>query len=71
MIGKYDKKIVNKEQDIWKVLWTRDGKDKSVIDYVITDKKYFTNIKGMHVNQNGEYATFKIERKGSEDIKKI
>ena len=72
MIDKYDMKIVNEEQEICKALWTREqGKDKSVIDYVITDKKYFTTVKGMCIDQNKEYATFKIQRKESGDIKKI
>ena len=40
MIEKYDMEIVNEEQQRCKGLWTREqGKDKSVIDYVITDKK--------------------------------
>ena len=38
---------------------------------MIKDEKYFTTIKGMYINQNKEYATFKIERKESGDIKKI
>ena len=71
MIDKYDMKIVNEEQEICKGLWTRaQGKNKSVIDYVITEKKHFTTIKGMHIDENKEYATFKIERKESGDIKK-
>ena len=37
--------------------------DKSVIDYVITDKKYFTTKKVMYIVQNKECPTFKIERK--------
>ena len=42
---------VNEEQEICEGLWTREqGKEKSVIDYVITDKKYFTTIKGMHID---------------------
>ena len=72
MTDKYDMKLVNEEQEICKGLWTREQeKDKSVIDYVITDKKYFSTIKGMYIDQNKEYTTFKIERKESEDIKKI
>ena len=46
-------------------------KDKSVIDYVIADKKCFTTIKEMHIDQNKDYTTFKIQRKESGDIKKI
>ena len=64
MIDKYNMKILNEEQEICKGLWTREqGKNKSWIDYVITDKKYFTTIKGMHIDQNKEYATFKIKEK--------
>ena len=53
------------------VMGREQGKDKSVIDYVITDKKYFATIKEMHIDQNKEYAIFKIERKENGDIKKI
>ena len=71
MIYKYDMKIVNREQEICKGLWTREqGKDKSVIDYMTTDKKYFITITGMYIYQTKEYATFKIERKERRDIKK-
>ena len=64
MIDKYEMKTLNKEQEICKGLWAREqGKDKSLIDYVITDKKYFTTIKGTHIDQNKEYATFNIEKK--------
>ena len=37
---------------------------------MITDKKYSRIIKGLHIDQNKEYASFKMERKGG-DIKKI
>ena len=71
LIDKYDIKTANKEQEICKELWTRkQGKDISVIDYAITDKNYFTTIKGMHNDQNKELAKFKTERKKSGDIKK-
>ena len=44
MIDKYDIKIINEEEEICKGLWKRkQGKDKLVIDYVITDKKIFYN----------------------------
>ena len=50
MINKHVMKIVDDGQLICKGLWTRrQGKDKSVIDYVITDEKHFTTIKGMHI----------------------
>ena len=72
MINKYDMKIATKEQEICKGLWTREqGKDKSAIDHEKTDKKYFTTIKGMYIDQNKEYATFNIERKESGAIKKV
>ena len=66
MIHEYDMRIVNKDQEIYNGLWKREQrKDKSVIDYVITGKTYFTTIKGMHTGENKEYATFKIKRKES------
>ena len=72
MIDKFEMKLVNEKEEICKGLWTREqGKDKSVIDFVITSKKCFTTITGMYIDQNQEYATFKIERKESGDIRKI
>ena len=38
---------------------------------MITDKKYFTTINGIHIDQKKEYTIFNIERKESGDIKKI
>ena len=39
-------KIVKKVQEICKGLWTREQmKDKSIIDHVIIDKKYYYNHK--------------------------
>ena len=67
IIDKYNVKILNEKQEICKGLWTKEqGKNKSGIDYVITDNKYFTTIKGMHIDQNKECATFKIKEKKKE-----
>ena len=53
MIDKYDMQKLNEEQEVCKGLRRREqGKDKSVTDSVITDKKYFITIKGMHIDQN-------------------
>ena len=72
MIDKYDIKIINEEEEICKGLWKlKQGKDKLVIDHVITDKKCFTTIEGIHIDQNKEYAKFMIQRKESGDIKNI
>ena len=63
MIDKYDMKIVNEEKEMCKGLWKKEqGKNKSVIDYVITDKKYFTTIKEIQIDQNEDYATLKIRK---------
>ena len=57
MIDKYDVKILNEEQEICKGLWRKEqGKDKSVTDSVITEKKHFTITKRMHVDQNKGYG---------------
>ena len=51
MIDKFEMKLVNEKGEICKGLWTRQhGKDKSVIDFVITSKKCFTTIKGMYID---------------------
>ena len=72
MIDKFEMKLVKEKEEICEGLWTREqGKDKSVIDFVITSKKCFTTIKWMYIDQNEEDATFKIERKESGDIKTI
>ena len=63
MIDKYDMKIVNEQKEMCKGLWKKEqGKNKSVIDYVITDKKYFTTIKEIQIDQNEDYATLKIRK---------
>ena len=63
MIDKYDMKIVNEQKEMSKGLWKKEqGKNKSVIDYVITDKKYFTTIKEIQIDQNEDYATLKIRK---------
>ena len=63
MIDKYDMKIVNEQKEMCKGLSKKEqGKNKSVIDYVITDKKYFTTIKEMQIDQNEDYATLKIRK---------
>ena len=63
MIDKYDMKIVNEEKEMCKGLWKKEqGENKSVIDYVITDKKYFTTIKEIQIDQNEDYATLKIRK---------
>ena len=47
MIYKYDMKIVNREQEICKGLWTREqGKDKSVTDLLTADKNILEPQKG-------------------------
>ena len=63
MIDKYDMKIVNEQKEMCKGLWKKEQeKNKSVIDYVITDKKYFTTIKEIQIDQNEDYATLKIRK---------
>ena len=63
MIDKYDMKTVNEQKEMCKGLWKKEqGKNKSVIDYVITDKKYFTTIKEIQIDQNEDYATLKIRK---------
>ena len=38
---------------------------------MITDKKIFTTINGIHIDQDKEYIIFSMERKESGDIKMI
>ena len=43
MIDKYDMKIVNKEQEICKGLWTRGQGCKESKDYVIIQKIFYNH----------------------------
>ena len=55
--------ILNEESEICKGLWTREqGKEKSVIDYVITNKENLQKIRKMIIDENKEYATYRTER---------
>ena len=63
LVDKQDMVVLNEESEICKGLWTREqGKEKSVIDYVITNKENLQKIRKMIIDENKEYATYRTER---------
>ena len=63
LVDKQDMVILNEQSEICKGLWTREqGKDKSAIDHVITNKENLQKIRKMIIDENKEYATYRTER---------
>ena len=44
------------------------GKDKSVIDYVMTNTEYLNNIREMIIDKTKEYATCRLDQQ-NQDLK--
>ena len=58
--------IVNGESNKCEGLWTREqGKEKSVIDYVITSKKDLNTIKTIKIDEEKEFGIYKVEIQGT------
>ena len=71
MIQKENMSLVNADKHRCKGLWAREqGKEKSVIDYVITNTEYLNSIKEMIVDETKEYATCRLDQQ-NQDLKKI
>ena len=61
---------VNADKDRRKRLWTGEqGKEKSVIDYVMTNAEYLNSIKEMIIDETKEYATYRLEQE-NQNLKK-
>ena len=70
LVEKQDMVILNEESEICKRLWTREqGKEKSVIDYVITNKDNLQRIRKMIIDENKELATYRTECQQDQVIK--
>ena len=62
LVDKQDMVMLNEESKICKGLWTREqGKEKSVIDYVITNKENLQKIRKIIIDENKEFATYRTE----------
>ena len=62
LVDKQDMGILNEESEICKGLLSREqGKEKSVIDDVITNKENLQKIRKMIIDENKEYATYRTE----------
>ena len=58
LVDKQDMVILNEESEVCKGLWTKEqGKEKSVIDCVITNKDNLQKIRKMIIDENKEFAT--------------
>ena len=61
---------VNADKDRRKRLWTREqGKEKSVIDYVMTNAECLNSLKEMIIDETKEYATYRLEQE-NQNLKK-
>ena len=62
--------LVNADKHRCKGLWTREqGKEKSVIDYVMTNTEHLNSIKEMIIDETKEYATYRLDQQ-NQDLKK-
>ena len=63
MIEKETTSLVNAYKHRQKGLWTREqGKEKSVIDYVMTNTEYLNSIKETIIDKTKEYATYRLDQ---------
>ena len=70
LVEKQDMVILNEESEMYKRLWTREqGKEKSVIDYLITNKDNLQRIRKMIIDENKEFATYRTECQQDQVIK--
>ena len=66
LVEKQNLCIVNGESNKCEGLWTREqGKEKSVIDYVITSKKDLNTIKTIKIDEEKEFGIYKVEIQGT------
>ena len=72
LVEKGNLAIVNVESNKCESLWTiEQGEEKSVIDYVITTKRYLNTIKTIKINEEKEFGIYKVERQGTKQCRKI
>ena len=63
-------RLVNADKYRYKGLWTKEqAKEKSVIDYVITNTEYLNNIKEMIIHETKEYVTYSLDQQ-NQNLKK-
>ena len=61
MIQKETMSLANADKHKRKGLWTREeGKEKSVIEFVMTNTEYLNSIKEMIINETKEHATYRL-----------
>ena len=60
---KYDLVIMNKEKEACKGLWTRvQRQERSILDYVLTNRKLLSTVTERIVDENKQYSAFKLEK---------
>ena len=70
IIQKETMSLVNAEKNRCKGLWIREqGREKSVIDYVMTNTEYLNSIKEIVIDETKEYATYRLDQQ-NQDLKK-
>ena len=70
MIQKENMNLVNADKHRCKGLWIREqGKEKSVIDYVMANTEHLNSVKEMIIDETKEYATYRLDQQ-NQDLKK-
>ena len=71
LVEKQNLRIVNAESNNCEGLWTREqGEERSIIDYVITNKKDLNTIKTMKIDEEKEFGIYKVEIQGTKQCRK-
>ena len=54
---------INKEKEVYKGLCTRvQGKERSILDYVLTNSKLLSTVTEIVIHYNKQYLVFKLEK---------
>ena len=65
MAKKCDLVIINKEKEIYWGAWTRvQHQERSILDYLLTNRKLLSTFTEMIVDENKQHSVFKLEKSG-------
>ena len=55
--------MINKNKEKYKGLWTRlQGKEESILDYIITDREHLHTIKDMLIDEEKQYGLYRSQQ---------
>ena len=68
IVEKQRLKIINADKSKCRGIWTREqGKEKSVIDYVITNSQQSETMKKMQIDEDEQYGLYRVEKQNGEE----